>query len=50
MARRIARRLTRERGRQRISFLDPQALIPRTGIRVRDARDGNFDGARSRPI
>ncbi len=30
MARRIARRLARERGRQRIAFLDPQALIPRT--------------------
>jgi malate synthase len=45
MARRIARRLTRERGRQRIAFLDPQAVIPRTGIRVQDARDGNFDGS-----
>lgn len=45
MARRIARRLTRERGGQRIAFLDPQALIPRTGIRVQDARDGNFDGS-----
>src|SRR5271165_1547920 len=45
MARRIARRLTRERGRQRITFLDPQALIPRTGIRVQDARDGNFEGS-----
>ena len=45
MARRIARRLTRERGRQHIAFLDPQALIPRTGIRVQDARDGNFDGS-----
>jgi malate synthase len=45
MARRIARRLTRERGRQRIAFLDPQALIPRTDIRVQDARDGNFDGS-----
>src|SRR5436305_14747644 len=44
MARRIARRLTRERGRQRIAF-HPQALIPRTGIRVQDARDGNFDGS-----
>src|SRR5450759_1776048 len=44
MARRIARRLTRERGRQRIAFLDPQALIPRTGIRVQDARDGKFEG------
>src|SRR5205809_1459946 len=45
MARLTARRLTRERGRQRIAFLDPQALIPRTGIRVQDARDGNFDGS-----
>src|SRR6476659_1638297 len=44
MARRIAWRLTRERGRQRIAFLDPQALIPRTSIRVQYARDGNFDG------
>jgi len=45
MARRIARRLTRERGRQRIAFLDPEALIPRAGIRVQDARDGNFEGS-----
>ena len=45
MARRIARRLARERDRQRIAFLDPQALIPRTDIRVQDARDGNFDGS-----
>jgi malate synthase len=45
MARRIERRLTRERDRQRIFFLDSQALIPRTGIRVQDARDGNFEGS-----
>src|SRR4030095_5184316 len=45
MARRIALRLARERGRQRVSFLDPRAVIPRTGIRVQDARDGNFDGS-----
>ena len=45
MARRIARRLARERDRQRISFLDPRALIPRTTIRVQDARDGNFEGS-----
>jgi malate synthase len=44
MAKRIALRLVRERSRQRIAFLDPQTLIPRTGIRVQDARDGNFDG------
>jgi malate synthase len=45
MARRIARRLARVNGRQRIAFLDPQALIPRTRIRVQDARDGNFEGS-----
>jgi malate synthase len=45
MAKRIARRLTRQRDRQRITFLDPQALIPRTGIRVQDARDGKFEGS-----
>jgi malate synthase len=45
MARRIARRLARLRNRRRIEFLDPQALIPRTGIRVQDARDGAFDGS-----
>src|SRR5450631_4087361 len=44
MARRIARRLTRERSRQPIAFLDPEAVIPRTAIRVQDARDGNFEG------
>lgn len=45
IARRIARRLTRERSQQRIAFLNPDALIPRTGIRVQDARDGNFEGS-----
>ena len=45
MAKRIARRLARQKGRQRIAFLDPQALIPRTSIRVQDARDGNFEGS-----
>ena len=45
MARRIARRMTRERNRQRITFLDPQTLIPRTDIRVQDARDGKFEGS-----
>ena len=44
MSRRIARRLARQRNRQRIEFLDPQTLIPRTSIRVQDARDGNFEG------
>jgi malate synthase len=45
MAGSIERRLMRERGRQRIAFLDSQALIPRTGIWVQDARDGNFEGS-----
>lgn len=45
MAKRIARRWTRQRERERIAFLDPQGLIPRTGIRVQDARDGKFDGS-----
>ena len=45
MARRIARRLARQNGRHRIAFLDSQALIPRTSIRVQDARDGNFEGS-----
>ena len=45
MTRRIERRLTRERERQRIAFLDPHALIPRTAIQVQDARDGNFEGS-----
>ena len=42
MAGRIARRRERAQHGQRIGFLAPDALIPRTGIRVQDARDGNF--------
>jgi malate synthase len=45
MAKRVARRLTRESDQQRITFLDAEELIPRTGIRVQDARDGNFEGS-----
>ncbi len=45
MPKRIALRRLRELERQRISFLDPTTLIPRTGIRVQDARDGNFEGS-----
>ncbi len=44
MAARIARRHGRITGHQRISFLSPEAMIPRTSIRVQDARDGAFDG------
>jgi malate synthase len=45
MAARIARRLDRIRNRRRIAFLDPSALIPRTSIRVEEARAGNFEGS-----
>jgi malate synthase len=45
MAARIARRARRVRNRERITFMDPEALIPRTSIRVQDARDGKFVGS-----
>src|SRR5688500_12042198 len=45
MASRIARRQARAAKRQRIAFLDPQATIARTNIRVQDARDGKFAGS-----
>ena len=45
MASRIARRSARSQNGQRIAFLEPESLIPRTGIRVQDARDGNFLGS-----
>ncbi|MBI3862706.1 MAG: malate synthase [Planctomycetia bacterium] len=45
MAARIARRAARARNKQRIAFLDPQATIARTKIKVQDARAGAFLGA-----
>ncbi len=39
------RRNARARNRQPITFLDPQATIGRTNIKVQDARDGNFIGS-----
>ena len=45
MAARIERRAARARNKQRIAFLDPQATIARTKIKVQDARDGNFIGS-----
>jgi len=45
MAARIARRTARARAQQRIAFLDPASVIPRTDIRVEDARAGNFVGS-----
>lgn len=44
MAARIERRRARAAGRRRIEFLAPDAVIPRTAIRVRDARAGHFVG------
>jgi malate synthase len=44
MAKRIERRWRRARDGERIGFLDPASLIPRTGMKVQDARDGNFAG------
>ena len=45
MADRIERRSARARDKRRIAFLDPDAVIPGTRIRVRDARDGHFVGS-----
>ncbi|MFL6280448.1 MAG: malate synthase [Vicinamibacterales bacterium] len=45
MKARIARRASRVRDRQRIAFLDPLSLIPRTQIKVQDARQGKFVGS-----
>jgi malate synthase len=45
MAARIERRGQRARRRERIGFLDPNGIIGRTSIKVKDAREGNFVGA-----
>lgn len=45
MAARMSRRLGRAREGRLTTFLDPEAVIPRTSIRVQDARDGNFVGS-----
>ena len=45
MAARIERRRRRFENRERIGFLDPGATIPRTGMTVKDAREGSFDGS-----
>ena len=44
MAARIVRRASRTVHQQPITFLDPQSYIPRTRIKVQDARDGKFVG------
>jgi malate synthase len=45
MKARIARRAARMRDGQRMAFLDPQSVIPRTQIKVQDAREGKFIGS-----
>src|SRR5258708_7821174 len=45
MAARIERRAARARNKQRIAFLDPDAVIARTAITVQNARDGSFAGS-----
>src|SRR5438477_8231326 len=44
MRARIERRAARARNQQRIAFLDPQATIARTKIKVQEARAGAFTG------
>ncbi len=44
MAARTDRRRQRAENRERIGFLDPEAIIPRTRIKVADARAGRFTG------
>jgi malate synthase len=45
MAARIERRAARAQNQQRITFLEPQATIARTTIKVQDARTGKFLGS-----
>ena len=45
MTERTQRRLARIKERRHVGFLDPDSEIKGTGIRVQDARDGNFVGA-----
>lgn len=45
MEARIKRRAWRQKNKERITFLDPDGFIPRTKIKVQDARDGKFEGS-----
>ena len=45
MEKRYARRAQRFRNKERIRFLDSHDFIPRTDIKVQDARDGKFIGS-----
>ncbi len=44
MAARLKRRAGRQEQKKKISFLDPDTIIPRTSIKVKDAREGKFEG------
>ncbi len=45
MAARIQKRAERYQNKTRITFPDPKSYIPRTNIKVQDARDGKFEGS-----
>ncbi len=45
MRKRIERRTLRIQNKQRITFLNPDDIIPGTKIKVQDARDGKFIGS-----
>ena len=45
MALRLKRREKRQQQNKRITFPDPETFIPRTSIKVKDAREGKFEGA-----
>jgi malate synthase len=45
MVKRIKKRAERARTRQKITFLDENANVPRTNIKVQEARDGKFIGS-----
>src|SRR4051794_10750053 len=45
MSARIKRREERQKQKKRINFPDANSFIPRTKIKVQDARDGKFEGA-----
>ena len=42
---RIKKRAERQQMGERIGFLDPDAYIANTNIKVQDARDGKFEGS-----
>jgi malate synthase len=45
MTARYERRKLRQQLHARINFLNPESIIPRTNIKVKDAREGKFEGS-----